>query len=43
MIILGMAYLSFATAELFKWSGLISMIGCGLVQAIYAFSNISNK
>ncbi|XP_074658542.1 Na(+)/H(+) exchanger beta-like isoform X3 [Tubulanus polymorphus] len=37
------AYLSFLMAELFHFSGIISMIGCGLVQAQYAFHNISHK
>ena len=34
-------YLAYITAELFQWSGIISLIGCGLVQAHYAFRNIS--
>ena len=34
-------YLAYITAELFHWSGIISLIGCGLVQAHYAFRNIS--
>ena len=40
---LGMGYLAYITAELFHWSGIISLIGCGLVQAHYAFKNISKK
>ena len=43
MIVIGIAYLSFLTTELFHWSGLISLIGCGLVQANYVFSQISNE
>ena len=34
-------YLAYVTAELVHWSGIISLIGCGLVQAHYAFKNIS--
>ena len=33
--------LAYVTAELVHWSGIISLIGCGLVQAHYAFKNIS--
>ena len=29
------------SAELLHWSGIISLIGCGLVQAHYSFKNIS--
>ena len=43
MIVIGIAYLSFLTTELFHWSGLISLIGCGLVQANYVFFQISNE
>ena len=34
-------YTAYIMAELVKWSGIISLIGCGLVQAHYAFKNIS--
>ena len=34
-------YLAYVAAELVHWSGIISLIGCGLVQAHYAFKNIS--
>ena len=34
-------YLAYVAAELVHWSGIISLIGCGLVQAHYAFRNIS--
>ena len=34
-------YLAYVTAELVHWSGIISLIGCGIVQAHYAFKNIS--
>ena len=43
LAIFGIAYLSYATAELLHWSGIISLIGCGIVQAHYAFKNISKK
>ena len=39
----GMAYMAYLTAELFHWSGIISLIGCGLIQAHYAFKNISKN
>ena len=38
-----MAYLSYTFAEVFHFSGIVSIIGCGLVQAHYAFKNISKK
>ncbi|KAK4003341.1 hypothetical protein OUZ56_005109 [Daphnia magna] len=43
LAVLGMAYFSYMCAELFHFSGIISCIGCGLVQAHYAFPNISRK
>ncbi|KAF4527107.1 hypothetical protein B566_EDAN013741, partial [Ephemera danica] len=43
LAILGVAYLSYLSAELFHFSGIISIIGCGLVQAHYALKNISHK
>ncbi|XP_046442645.1 Na(+)/H(+) exchanger protein 7-like [Daphnia pulex] len=43
LAVLGMAYFSYMGAELFHFSGIISCIGCGLVQAHYSFSNISRK
>ncbi|XP_055958448.1 Na(+)/H(+) exchanger protein 7 [Patella vulgata] len=43
IIIYGMAYMGFMMAELFEFSGIISIIGCGLVQVQYAFHNISDK
>ncbi|CAB3382637.1 Hypothetical predicted protein [Cloeon dipterum] len=43
LAVLGMAYLSYLSAELFHFSGIISIIGCGLVQAHYALKNISHK
>ncbi|VDM20900.1 unnamed protein product [Hydatigera taeniaeformis] len=38
-----MAYFSYIFGETLGWSGIISMIGCGLVQADYAFHNISSS
>ncbi|CAH8862270.1 unnamed protein product [Trichobilharzia szidati] len=38
-----LAYFSYIMADCVGWSGIISMIGCGLVQAAYAFHNIGEK
>ncbi|XP_053404076.1 Na(+)/H(+) exchanger beta-like isoform X2 [Mercenaria mercenaria] len=38
-----LAYISYLMAEMFHFSGIISIIGCGLTQAQYAFHNISRK
>ncbi|XP_064638155.1 Na(+)/H(+) exchanger beta-like [Lineus longissimus] len=38
-----LAYLSYLVAELFHLSALISLIACGIMQAQYAFHNISHK
>ncbi|XP_071165324.1 sodium/hydrogen exchanger 1-like isoform X1 [Mytilus edulis] len=38
-----LAYMSYLMAELFHFSGIISLIACGLTQAQYAFHNISTK
>ncbi|TGZ68182.1 hypothetical protein CRM22_004392 [Opisthorchis felineus] len=35
-----LAYFSYIMADCVGWSGIISMIGCGLVQAAYAFHNL---
>jgi len=43
LAVLGVAYLSYLSAELFHFSGIISIIICGLVQAHYALKNISQK
>ncbi|KAF2344723.1 Cation/H+ exchanger [Trinorchestia longiramus] len=43
LALLAFAYLSYLGAELFHFSGIISLIVCGLVQAQYAFQNISDK
>ncbi|CAI2731455.1 unnamed protein product [Schistosoma spindalis] len=41
--ILLLAYFSYIIADCIGWSGIISMIGCGLIQAAYAFHNIGEK
>ena len=43
LAILMMAYLAYMLADLVEWSGIISLIGCGIVQSHYAFKNISEK
>lgn len=43
LAVLGIAYLSYLAAELFHFSGIISIIGCGVVQAHYALKNISDN
>ncbi|XP_041351124.1 sodium/hydrogen exchanger 1-like [Gigantopelta aegis] len=42
LVIYTMAYLGFLLAELFEFSGIISLISCGVTQVHYAFHNISN-
>ncbi|XP_022246177.1 sodium/hydrogen exchanger 2-like [Limulus polyphemus] len=43
LALLGIAYLSYLLAEMVHFSGIISIIACGLVQAQYARFNISQK
>ncbi|RWS14834.1 sodium/hydrogen exchanger 2-like protein, partial [Dinothrombium tinctorium] len=43
LIVIMMAYLSYVIAELFHFSGIISLTTCGLVQAEYARNNLSKK
>ncbi|XP_054720278.1 Na(+)/H(+) exchanger protein 7-like isoform X2 [Uloborus diversus] len=43
LAMLGVAYLSYLLAEMVHFSGIISIIGCGIVQAHYASKNISDK
>ena len=43
LIVFSTAYYAFILAECIHWSGIISLIGCGLVQKRYAFPNISKK
>ncbi|BHF81934.1 hypothetical protein SprV_0802506900 [Sparganum proliferum] len=42
LLLILLAYLSYILGDCLGWSGLIAMVGCGLVQAAYAFNNISN-
>lgn len=41
MIVVALAYASYMSAELFHFSGIIALIGCGLVQAEYMVDNIA--
>jgi len=43
LVVIIMAYASYIMAELFHFSGIISIIGCGLLQVHYAFHNIGYK
>ncbi|XP_067140099.1 Na(+)/H(+) exchanger protein 7-like [Centruroides vittatus] len=43
LAVLGIAYLSYLLAEMIHFSGIISIIACGIVQAQYARRNISEK
>lgn len=43
LVIFTTAYFSFTLAEVVHWSGIISLIGCGIAQKRYAFHNISSK
>lgn len=43
LAMLGIAYLSYLLAEMVHFSGIISIIACGIVQAQYARRNISEK
>lgn len=43
IFILLMAYFSYIMGDCLGWSGIIAIIGCGLVQADYAFHNISSS
>ena len=43
LIILVMAYFAYILAETIHWSGIISLIGCGIAQRRYAFLNLSKK
>lgn len=40
-LILAMSYFSYVLAETLHWSGILSLIGCGIAQKRYAFLNIS--
>ena len=43
MMLFTAAMLAYYVADLVGWSGIISIIGCGLLQAAYSFDNISRK
>lgn len=43
MIIIIMAYMAYVGAELFHFSGIIGIVGCGLMQVEYAKHNISSR
>ncbi|XP_015782511.1 Na(+)/H(+) exchanger protein 7 [Tetranychus urticae] len=43
LIVIVLAYISYIGAELFHFSGIISLICCGLMQAEYTRHNISKK
>ncbi len=43
MLIILCAYLSFLNAQFFHWSGILALIGCGLVQKRYGFENTYEK
>ena len=42
MVIFLSDYLAYLLAEMLGWSGVISLFGCALIQAQYAFKNISD-
>ena len=42
-VIIIMAYISYILSETVHWSGIISLIGCGVTQKRYAFLNISKN
>ncbi|VDM01841.1 unnamed protein product [Schistocephalus solidus] len=42
IFLITMAYFSYIMGDCLGWSGIISMIGCGLMQANYAFHNLSS-
>ncbi|TPP67780.1 Sodium/hydrogen exchanger [Fasciola gigantica] len=42
-ILIVMAYFSYIITHCVGWSGIIAIIGCGLVQAAYAFHNLDQK
>lgn len=43
LVILLNAYLAYLWAEMLGWSGIFSMISCGVFQAQYAFKNLSTE
>ncbi|CAL8107953.1 unnamed protein product [Calicophoron daubneyi] len=43
VILILLAYFSYIITDVVGWSGIIAMIGCGIVQAAYAFHNLDRK
>ena len=43
MLLVLSAYLAFLTAQFFHWSGILALIGCGLVQKRYGFENTHER
>ena len=43
LTMLVLIYLSFIIAECIHWSGIMAILGCGIIQKRYAFRNISKK
>lgn len=43
IMVFGSAFLSYILADMFELSGIISLIGCGLIQAQYALQNVNRK
>ncbi|VEL11732.1 unnamed protein product, partial [Protopolystoma xenopodis] len=43
LVVLLLGYFSYIVGDLVGWSGIISMIGCGLIQAAYAFHNLRSS
>ncbi|VDL99872.1 unnamed protein product [Schistocephalus solidus] len=42
LLLLLISYLSYIVADMFAWSGIISIIVCGVLQAAYAFHNLTH-
>ena len=43
LIVFGFAYMSYILSDMFEFSGIISIITCGIVQAHYTFLNVTKK
>ena len=43
LLVIGFAYSSYISGELFHFSGIIALVCCGLIQAAYAWHNISKQ
>ncbi|KAH3812598.1 Na(+)/H(+) exchanger protein 7-like [Dreissena polymorpha] len=43
MIVFGFAYISYLLSEMFQFSGIVSIIACGIVLVHYAFHNVTKK